>query len=87
MKSKRKAQREKRRKRKRNSSLIWGSIAVVAVAVLGYALWVAFRPSSGESFSIMANSNHVTEGDDPGPYNSNPPTSGPHYANEFNIIE
>ena len=56
--------------------LIWGSIAVVALAVLGYALWVAFRPSSGESIPIMASSNHVDEGEDPGPYNSDPPTSG-----------
>jgi len=31
----------------------------------------------------MAQSNHVTEGDGLGPNNSNPPTSGPHYANEF----
>jgi hypothetical protein len=85
MKSKkRKAQIEKRRKRKRNSILIWGSVAVVAVAVLGYALWVAFRPSSGESIPIMASSNHISEGGDPGSYNSDPPTSGPHYANEFN---
>jgi hypothetical protein len=83
VKSKKQAQKEKRRKRKQNSGLLWGSVAVVAVAVLGYALWVAFRPSSGESIPIMANSDHVTEGDDPGPYNSNPPTSGPHYANEF----
>ena len=85
MKSKKRtAQREKRKQRKRNSMLIWGSIAVVALAVLGYALWVAFRPSSGESIPIMASSNHVDEGEDPGPYNSDPPTSGPHYANEFN---
>ena len=85
MKSKKRtAQREKRKQRKRNSMLIWGSVAVVALAVLGYALWVAFRPSSGESIPIMASSNHVDEGEDPGPYNSDPPTSGPHYANEFN---
>jgi hypothetical protein len=85
MKSKKRtAQREKRKQRKRNSMLIWGSVAVVALAVLGYALWVAFRPSSGESIPIMASSNHVAEGEDPGLYNSDPPTSGPHYANEFN---
>ena len=85
MKSKKRtAQREKRKQRKRNSMLIWGSVAVVALAVLGYALWVAFRPSFGESIPIMASSNHVDEGEDPGPYNSDPPTSGPHYANEFN---
>jgi len=32
----------------------------------------------------MANAgDHVTEGSDPGPYNSNPPTSGPHYEQEY----
>lgn len=84
MKSKRKAQQEKRKKSKRNSRLIWGSVAVIVVGILGYAMWVAFRPSYGESIPVMADSNHVGEGEDPGPYSSNPPTSGPHYANEFN---
>jgi hypothetical protein len=65
------------------SRFIWGSVAVVVVAGLGYVLWVAFRPSYGVSIPIMADSNHVTEGSDPGPYNSNPPTSGPHFADEF----
>ena len=85
MKSKRKAQQEKRRKRKQRSRLIWGSVAVVVVGVLGYALWVAFRPTYGESIPVMASTNHAIEGEDPGPYNSNPPTSGPHYANEFEV--
>jgi hypothetical protein len=83
MKSKRKAQQDKRKKRRRNSQLIWASVAVLVVGVLGYALWVAFRPSHGESIPIMADTNHVAEGEDPGLYNSDPPTSGPHYANEF----
>jgi hypothetical protein len=83
MKSKRKEQKEKRRRKKITSSLIWGGLLVVVLGVLGYALWVAFRPASGESIQVMADSGHVSEGDDPGPYNSNPPSSGPHYANEF----
>ncbi len=32
----------------------------------------------------MPSSDHVEEGTDPGPYNSNPPTSGPHYARSLN---
>ncbi|MFV1950088.1 MAG: DUF3105 domain-containing protein [Anaerolineales bacterium] len=32
----------------------------------------------------MSNSGkHGPEGTDPGPYNSNPPTSGPHYGHEY----
>ena len=83
MKSKRKAQQEKLRKHKQYSRLIWGSVAVVAVGVLGNALWVTFLPTYGESIPVMADTNHAIKGEDPGPYNSNPPTSGPHYANEF----
>lgn len=84
MRSKNRAESNSKRKRRRNSRLLWGAIAVIGVGVLGYALWVAFRPSYGESIPVMADSNHVNEGEDPGPYNSNPPTSGPHYVNEFN---
>ena len=32
----------------------------------------------------MADSGHVEEGADPGPYNTDPPTSGRHYAIELN---
>lgn len=83
MKSKRKAQSEKRRRKKITSSLIWGGLIVVALVVLGYAFWLAFRPASGESIPVMAETGHVSEGVDPGPYTSNPPSSGPHYANDF----
>jgi hypothetical protein len=36
----------------------------------------------GQEFEVMA-ANHVAEGVDPGPYNSDPPTSGSHYAAEY----
>jgi len=70
----------KRRQRERlRSRIFWGGI-VVGVLVLGGALtWRAVRPSAGEAFPIMPSSNHVPVGAYPGPFNSNPPTSGPHY--------
>jgi hypothetical protein len=83
MKTKRKQQREKRQKNRMTSRLIWGAAGIVVLGVLGYALWIAFRPASGETIPVMAETGHVEEGTDPGPYNSDPPTSGPHYANEF----
>lgn len=83
MKTKRKQQREKRQKKIVTSRLIWGAVGIVVLGVLGYALWIAFRPASGETIPVMADTGHVEEGTDPGPYNSDPPTSGPHYANEF----
>lgn len=83
MKSKRKIERERRQRKRMTSRLIWGAVGIVILGVLGYALWIAFRPASGETIPVMADTGHVEEGTDPGPYNSNPPTSGPHYANEF----
>ena len=74
----------KKRKQKMFSSLIWGGLAVSVLALVGFLIWRGSRPLAGESIPIMANSeDHVNEGDDPGPYNSNPPTSGPHYGQEF----
>ncbi len=31
----------------------------------------------------MADTGHIQDGQDPGPYNSDPPTSGPHYASDL----
>jgi hypothetical protein len=59
----------------------WAGTGAVALGLIGYAIWVAFRPSYGESVPIMADTRHVPEGSDPGPYNSDPPTSGRHYEN------
>jgi hypothetical protein len=39
------------------------------------------RPQAGEEIPIMSSS-HITVDSDPGKYNSDPPTSGPHYPNE-----
>ena len=38
------------------------------------------QPSEGEAVPVMGSSTHVEEGTDPGPYNSDPPTSGRHYS-------
>lgn len=62
---------------------MWGGVLIAVIGVLGYALWVAFLPAYGETIPVMTEVGHMNEGDDPGPYNSDPPTSGPHYANDF----
>jgi hypothetical protein len=42
------------------------------------------RPAAGQEIPIMENYEaHIPEGQDPGPFNSEPPTSGPHYAEEY----
>lgn len=75
--------REKRRRRKTITRIIWGAVAIVLIAVIGYFVWNAFKPAAGQAVPIMAETGHVEEGQDPGPYNTDPPTSGRHYANEL----
>jgi hypothetical protein len=80
-KSVREARLKRRRKKARKNQLIWGGIAIVALIVIGFIGWTAFRPAAGEAVPVMANAgDHVPEGSDPGPFNSDPPTSGQHYG-------
>lgn len=73
--------RARRRQQKLTSSLKWGGISIAAIAALAFMVWNGIRPSYGESVPIMPDAgNHVAIGTDPGPFNSNPPTSGRHYG-------
>jgi hypothetical protein len=83
MKSKKQTMREKRRRRKTITRIIWGAVAIILIAVIGYFVWNALKPAAGQTVPIMADMGHVEEGQDPGPYNTDPPTSGRHYANEL----
>jgi hypothetical protein len=74
------AQREKKRRMK----IVWGGIMLAVLAIAGFIGWSVLRPSLGETIPIMANAGeHVEVGSDPGPFNSNPPTSGRHYGQEY----
>jgi len=78
------ARRAKQKRQKLISILIWGGVAIIVVGLFGYIIWGAVRPAAGQEIPIMENYEaHVPEGQDPGPYNSEPPTSGPHYAQEY----
>ena len=83
-----KSMREQRRARKKRQqttrTLIWVGIGIGVLIVIGFIGWTAFRPAAGEAVPIMANAgDHVPEGSDPGPFNSDPPTSGQHYGREL----
>jgi hypothetical protein len=83
-KSAREVRRERQRKKARKNQLIWGGIGIGGLIVVGLIGWTAFRPAAGEAVPIMANAgDHVLEGSDPGPFNSDPPTSGQHYGKEL----
>ena len=74
------ARQAKKRQQKLKSTLIWGVIGVGVVALLALLVWNGAKPAAGEEIPIMADAgDHVDEGTDPGPFNSDPPTSGKHY--------
>ena len=85
-KSKRKQIRERQRRQKMRSNLIWGAVGLVAVVIVGFFVFQGSRQASpvGEQVAIPANYiNHIEEGTDPGPFPSDPPAGGSHYASEF----
>lgn len=72
-----------RRKRNRNLMLIGGlaSVTVIVVGLLASGL-VNSRPVAGEQRLTSQGNTHIDFGSvSPLPYNSAPPTSGPHYPN------
>jgi hypothetical protein len=73
---------DRQRKQKLRSSLTWGGIGVVVLAIIGLVIWQGVRPAAGESIPIMVSDPHISVDSDPGQYNSDPPTSGRHYAEE-----
>ncbi|MGZ9221503.1 MAG: DUF3105 domain-containing protein [Anaerolineales bacterium] len=81
-KSKRQQMQERQRKQKFRNNLVWGGIGAVVVAIIAIVIWQGVRPAAGESVLIMVSDPHIPADSDPGQYNSDPPTSGPHYAEE-----
>ena len=80
-KTKRQQRRQQNRRQKLVSSLVWGGIGVAILAVIGFLVWQGVKPAAGEAIPVMTTT-HITVDSDPGKYNSDPPTSGPHYAEE-----
>ena len=82
-KTKRQQMREQNRRQAIRSKLIWGGIVLAVLTILGFVVWQGIRPSAGEAVEMMSNSStHIETDSDPGKYNSDPPTSGPHYPQE-----
>jgi hypothetical protein len=79
----RRALREKRKRQKMITTATIGGLGLLVVAGLAYFGWVLFRPASGQAVPVMADTSHVPEGTPLDSYNSNPPTSGPHYPNSL----
>jgi hypothetical protein len=77
VKSIREAKRADRQRRQFVWRVVWGIAGAIAVALVGYFLWIAFGPKPGQSLPIQGRE-HIQLGDPHEPYNSDPPTSGPH---------
>jgi len=84
MKSKRQAKKRQKKRKQILNWVLWGGLIVVVLGVVGYAVLARNQPPTGESVPVMPDNSHVPEGTDPGPYNTDPPSSGRHYANEMN---
>lgn len=78
-KSRRSRIKARRRKERLRTYLIWGGVGAAVLAVIGYFVWANVRPQAGEAVPEMPSRAHVPEGTDPGPFSTNPPTSGEHY--------
>ncbi len=72
-----------RQLRQRITLFIIGGIALAALGVSAFILARNAPRSLGEKVPVMASAAHVPDGADPGPYNSDPPTSGKHYAEDL----
>lgn len=72
---------EMRRQRRARQQLLTRTLvvlgAVVAIALLSYGVWNLVRPKLGQGLPQQART-HISVGDPHEPYNSDPPTSGPH---------
>jgi hypothetical protein len=72
------AKRLSRPARRRLQWLVGGSAAVVAAIVVGYFAYRAVADLPGTSYPDLGNAHIQTLTDPHAPYNSDPPTSGPH---------
>ena len=82
--SKREQRRVQQRRQQMRNNLIWGVLGAGILAIIGLFVWQGVRPRAGEDIPIMT-STHIEVDSDPGKYNSDPPTSGPHYPNEAQV--
>jgi len=84
MKKTRREEERRRRERQRTMTrVLWIGGAALLVAAVAFGLQASARPALGEEIEVMPDVSHVADGTDPGPYNSDPPPSGRHYADPY----
>jgi hypothetical protein len=80
--SSRELRRARERRGRARALLLWGGLGIAALAVLLLLVWNGAQPLAGVAIPVEG-ADHVEDGTDPGPYNSNPPTSGTHFPSTF----
>lgn len=81
-KTKRQQRQERQQRQQLFSRLIWGVVGVAVLGIIGLIVWQSAKPAVGEEVPVMTDTSHLETNSNPGTYNSDPPTSGPHYAQE-----
>jgi uncharacterized protein DUF3105 len=67
--------------RRRRLIVMWVAIGLTFVAMLGYLVYKQSQPPPRPGVDVpVQGRDHIAEGVPHDPYNSDPPTSGPHYA-------
>jgi hypothetical protein len=85
-KSKREQIRERQRRQKIRSYIIWGVVGLAVVLIAAFFVLQGAGPAAaiGQEIEIPANYiDHIEEGTDPGPFPSDPPAGGRHYASQY----
>jgi hypothetical protein len=86
-KTARQINREARNKKETRQKFLIGGMGLVVIAVIAALLILGGKPS--QSAALLGNAvpigsaAHVPEDSNPGPYSSNPPAGGTHFASEF----
>lgn len=68
---------ERRRRASRNRQVTVVGVLILAVVIVGWAVYASTRPKPGVAYPNQG-AEHITRGAPHPPYNSNPPTSGWH---------
>jgi hypothetical protein len=84
LKSQREQREARRRRQKTLSTVRWGGLVVFGLAIVGFLVWLGTRPVSAIGDEVVVTSaEHVPTGSDSGPYPTNPPAGGKHYAETY----
>ncbi|RJP49137.1 MAG: DUF3105 domain-containing protein [Anaerolineaceae bacterium] len=74
--------RQRNKKQKLVSGIVWGGIGLAVLTIIGILIQQGVRPAAGDAVAAMKSDPHLSLDSDPGQYSSDPPTSGLHYATE-----